>query len=299
MSEVTMSQPAFSQRSAALKARVEGVIREFIDERTTAGGKLEDALRYAAYSEGKRIRPLLSYAAAELLDVPLSVADYPAAAIELVHTYSLVHDDLPAIDDDNLRRGKPTVHCAFDEATAILVGDALYTCAFELLSCAEENAALVVAWVRELAHAAGVSGMIRGQAMDLEGETRRLEFAELENISHLKTGALIGASLTMVANASKDHHARQRLAAFGRHFGLAFQIKDDILDVEASTGTLGKPQGSDAQNNKSTFVSLLGVDGARLCMHKEVAAAIAQLADCGPSADGLRWLAGFIVDRQL
>ena len=264
-----------------------------------ASGRLAEAIRYAIATEGKRIRPLLCYAVADLLDVPLEVADIPAVAIELTHVYSLVHDDLPAMDDDDLRRGKPTLHKVFDEATGILVGDALQTLAFETLATAGDvPAACRVEWVSILARAAGASGMIRGQAIDLEGETRSLGLDELEQMHRGKTGALIEASLQMVVAAADNRASGDDLGAFGRHIGLAFQVRDDILDVEASTATLGKPAGSDEASDKSTFVSILGLDEARLRMDDELAAARQALARLEGAADGLHWIADYIVARS-
>ncbi|MBT4161130.1 MAG: polyprenyl synthetase family protein [Gammaproteobacteria bacterium] len=289
---------AFSERAGELKARVESVMSAFVDQRVQGESLLAEAVRYAVKTDGKRIRPLLSYATAELLDVPISTADYPAAAIELVHTYSLVHDDLPAMDDDDLRRGQPTVHKAFDEATAILVGDALLTHSFEFLASATVEPALVVQWVQQLARLSGATGMVQGQSTDLEGESRPLALAELETMHRNKSGGLINASLTMIARASGDEGAEKQLADFGHHIGLAFQIRDDILDVEASTEKLGKPKGSDANKNKSTFVSLMGIEVSKQRMQTELEAANTVLDIFGNKADPLRWIANFIVARD-
>jgi geranylgeranyl pyrophosphate synthase len=240
----------------------------------------------------------LSYATAELVQVPLALADYPAAAIELIHTYSLVHDDLPAMDDDDLRRGKPTVHRAFDEATAILVGDALLTYAFELLATADAEPSLVTGWVKTLASSAGARGMIEGQSTDIAGESASLPLVSLKKMHRQKSGALISASLTMVASAKSNEEFMTKLVSFGHHIGLAFQIRDDILDVESTTEKLGKPQGSDEASDKSTFVSLLGLNEAHAQMHHELEEADAVLSEFGPEAEGLRWIASFIVGRD-
>jgi geranylgeranyl pyrophosphate synthase len=287
----------FSERAAGYKGRVDTLMSDFVSARS-AGGRLGDAVQYAVQSEGKRIRALLCYATAELLEVPDTTADYPAAAIELIHTYSLVHDDLPAMDNDDLRRGQPTVHKQFDEATGILVGDALLTYAFELLASADVKSELIVGWVRCLSSAAGGLGMIVGQSTDLEGETRNLSLPELEKMHRQKSGALIEASLSSIVSASGNVESGLALGKFGHHIGLAFQIRDDILDVEVSTEQLGKPQGSDANNSKSTFVSLLGLEKAKKLMQDEFVAANAQLDHFGESAQALRWIANYIVARQ-
>ena len=269
----------------------------FVDRCVPGNSRFVDAVRYALQTEGKRIRPLLAYATAEAIDVTIDIADYPAAAVELVHTYSLVHDDLPAMDDDDLRRGQPTVHKAFDEATAILVGDTLLTHSFQLLADADVDAELKALWVSSLAKSAGASGMVQGQATDLEGEVRELSLAELEAMHQRKTGALIEASLTMIARVVGDAGIEKSLAEFAGHIGLAFQVRDDILDVESSTLTLGKPSGSDASSNKSTFVSLLGIEASRRRLQTELEKAHAVL-DKLNTAGALRWLTDYIVNRK-
>ena len=262
-----------------------------------APGKLGEALIYVTATEGKRLRPLLSYAAAEWLEVPPQVADYPAVAVELIHTYSLIHDDL--MDQDTLRRGRPTVHQEFDEPTAILLGDALQALAFEFLSHADMAPEIVVAWIKELAAGTGMPGMILGQAMDIEGESRSFELAELEAMHHKKSGALITASLVMPALATAGMSATTLdcLRRFGQHLGLAFQIRDDILDYEATTAQLGKPQGSDLRNHKSTFVSLVGLAESRSRMYTALAQAKAALATLGGGTEAMHWLAEYMVSR--
>lgn len=289
------TQNAFSERVPDLRQRVEAQMASFVTARLH-DDSLGEAVRYALATEGKRIRPLLVYATADLLGVNLEVADHPAAAIELIHTYSLVHDDLPAMDNDDLRRGRLTVHKVFDEATGILVGDALLTYAFELLSSAPIDSELALSWVNQLSQACGAQGMIAGQATDIEGESRALSLSELETMHRRKSGALIEASLQMIVSAANGHDGR-RLGEFGHHIGLAFQVRDDLLDIEASTEELGKPQGSDKNNNKSTFVSLLGMKAARERMHQEYELAMAALDGYGQEADGLRWLADMIIER--
>ncbi len=291
-----MVDKPFSEQAPAYRGRVESFIDEFLETRLPPH-TLGEAIHYAVKTEGKRIRALLAYATAEALHVPVAMADYPAAAIELLHNYSLVHDDLPAMDDDDLRRGLPTVHCQYDEATAILVGDALLTYAFELLASANVAADTRLRWVTQLAMAGGATGMISGQAIDLEGEQRELTLQELTAMHRQKTGALIEASISMVAAAAGDE-ASEALAGFGHHIGLAFQIRDDLLDVEGSTQALGKPQGSDRDSNKSTFVSLLGADAARASMHDELQLAKQRLDGLNGPAEGLHWLADYIVGRE-
>ena len=293
----------FNDRATTYKTRVEQVMIDFVCAKKLQG-RLGDAVNYALATEGKRIRPLIVYATAELLDVSSAVADFPAAAIELVHLYSLVHDDLPAMDDDDLRRGEPTVHKKFDEATAILVGDALLTFAFELLAESEVEPSLIVEWVRLLSRAAGANGMVAGQSTDLEGEACVLALDELEQMHRQKSGALIETSLSMIyseavtAIAGTGANEADRLEGFGHHIGLAFQIRDDLLDVEGTTEQLGKPQGSDAASNKSTFASLLGLETARNRMQQELVAARLQLACFGERAEGLNWIAEYIVSRS-
>ena len=297
------SQTQFSDRAAEYKTRVEQVMVDFVSAKKLQG-RLGDAVNYAIATDGKRIRPLIVYATAELLGVPLTIADHPAAAIELVHIYSLVHDDLPAMDDDDLRRGKPTVHKQFDEAMGILVGDALLTFAFELLAESGVEPSMIVEWVRLLSRAGGANGMIAGQSKDLEGETSVLALDEIEQMHRQKSGALIEAGLSMICSEvvtstmGTGTNEADRLEGFGHHIGLAFQIRDDLLDVEGTTEQIGKPQGSDAASNKSTFASLLGVGTARNRMHQELAAAQQQLTCFGERAEGLNWIAEYIVSRS-
>ena len=226
--------------------------------------RLHAAMRYATLSQGKRIRPLLVYATGYLFRVDETLLDPAAAAVELVHCYSLIHDDLPAMDNDSLRRGKPTAHIAFDEATAILAGDALLTLAFEQLTRNAVETALICNWLQTLTTASGSLGMCGGQAMDLEATAQQCSQSELETIHALKTGALIRASIRMGALAgacSCDELAE--LDRFATQLGLAFQVRDDILDVASNAEQLGKTPGKDAKTSKSTFVALLGLDGAQ------------------------------------
>ncbi len=289
----------FGTRAPVLKKRVESLMQDLVSERLPAGN-IAAVIAYAVATEGKRIRPLMCYAAADCFGLDESVADYPAVAIELVHTYSLVHDDLPAMDDDDLRRGKPTVHAAFDEAAAILTGDALLTYAFEILAAADADAGVRLAWVNLLAKAAGGEGMIFGQAVDLEGEQRCLSLDELTTMHTNKSGRMISVGLSMLAAAAGNvaPATAGHLAGFGQHIGLAFQIRDDILDVETPTEILGKPQGSDAAAGKSTFTSLLGLNGAKRRMHEELEAAEKCLDAIDGDTSSLRWVASYITERE-
>lgn len=274
------------------------------DARAAAAlGGLEAAVRYALEAGGKRIRPCLVYAAAQAI-APAADADAAldnaASAMELMHTYSLIHDDLPAMDDDALRRGRPTLHKAFDEATAILVGDGLQALAFELLADAQGvSAEGRVAMVRVLARASGLGGMVGGQFVDIAATGSTLTLPELQGLHALKTGALIRAALSLgaiAAGASNDE--RSALETFGQHLGLAFQVVDDILDVEGNAATLGKTGGKDALAGKTTYVSLLGLAGARAAADALLAEGLEALGGFGREADPLRELARFIVQRQ-
>ncbi|WP_078083007.1 farnesyl diphosphate synthase [Microbulbifer mangrovi] len=259
------------------------------------------AMNYAALGPGKRLRPALVYAAAQALagkDVA-SQSHAAAAALECVHAYSLVHDDLPAMDDDALRRGRATCHIQFDEATAILAGDALQTQAFELLAAADLPAELKIRLITELAHASGARGMVAGQAIDLAAVDHALALEQLEEMHRLKTGALISASArigAMIGGASDEQLTA--ITRYAEAIGLAFQVQDDILDVTTDTETLGKTQGADAARNKPTYVSLLGLDGARSKadeLHREATGALARL---GGNTAILQQLADYIVHRD-
>lgn len=228
--------------------------------------RLQQAMSYSLLGGGKRIRALLVRCAAQALGDDSDRWLIPASAIEMIHAYSLIHDDLPAMDNDDLRRGKPTNHKAFDEATAILAGDALQADAFRLISRADELSEMQrIKMIQRLSEAAGSKGMVGGQMLDLLAENQTLELAALQHIHQLKTGALIDSALKLGALCSDSAQAEQleALSNYGRAIGLAFQITDDILDVVASTATLGKPQGSDSQLQKSTYVKLLGLEGAK------------------------------------
>ena len=263
--------------------------------------RLLDAMNYSSLSGGKRIRPCLVYACARALGAEPTHADAAACAVEFIHCYSLIHDDLPAMDNDDLRRGKPTLHRAFDEATAILAGDALQSLAFQVLAdnhLIEANIRLQM--LSLLARAAGSEGMIAGQSIDLDAVGQQLTLVQLENMHNLKTGALIQASVELGALSAhcRDTAVLDALRDYARCIGLAFQVQDDILDVVSDTKILGKPQGSDVARNKPTYVSLLGLEGARAKADSLIAQA--QQALCRLEADTtlLRELATYITARQ-
>ena len=286
----------FSDRAERHRERTERVLDGWLPAADTEPNRLHEALRYAVFNGGKRIRPLLSYAAAESVGAPADTAEAPAAAVELIHCYSLVHDDLPAMDDDDLRRGQPTLHKAFDEATAILAGDALLTLAFEGLARAGAGPGAIAL----LAEAAGSRGMVGGQVMDLAFEATRPDRDALERMFARKTGALIGAAVTMpVADAyAPEHPVRAALDEYGRCIGIAFQIVDDLLDIEGSTEEIGKPAGSDSAHEKATWPALVGVAAARADADRLIERAWQALRRLPGDTDGLRWLGERIVRRR-
>ncbi|HEU4970059.1 farnesyl diphosphate synthase [Sphingomonas sp.] len=263
--------------------------------------RLYEAMRYAAIGGGKRLRPLLVCAACELYAVDRPAALRVATAIECIHVYSLVHDDLPAMDDDDVRRGKPTVHRAFDEAAAVLAGDALHALAFEVLA---DPATHADPFVRaelclELARASGPSGMAGGQMMDLAASAQPMDLATVTRLQQLKTGALFGFCLEAGAIMGRvPPEGRTHLRGYARNVGLAFQIVDDLIDVEGCADAAGKAVGKDAAAGKATFVSHLGTDRAREQARLLVAQAIEHLSDHGAEADLLRAIAGYIIDRD-
>jgi len=263
--------------------------------------RLVEAVRYAAIGGGKRIRPLLLTATAELFAVDRGMAVRTSLAIEAVHVYSLIHDDLPCMDDDALRHGKPTVHRAFDEATAVLAGDALHDFAFEVLSDPAltgdpfTRAELILC----LAGASGINGMAGGQMMDIAAETQAFDLETVSRLQQLKTGALLGAAVEMGAILARvPPEGRTHLRGYARDLGLAFQIADDLLDHEGDEQVAGKALRKDAEAGKQTFVSLLGADRARAQAQMLVDQAVAHLAQYGSEADLLRALARFIVERD-
>ncbi len=302
----------YQQRAEAI---LESVLA-YKEQQPLQQSRLRESMRYSVLEGGKRVRPILVYATGEALNVPLELLDKPAAAIELIHVYSLIHDDLPAMDDDDLRRGKATAHIAFDEATAILSGDALQTLAFEILSQEQplQHALLQRQQARSLhkisaknqlkiisilSTAAGMRGMVEGQAIDLAAVGKTLNERQLENMHHHKTGALIRASVHMASYCtdSATQEQRNKLLDYAEAIGLAFQVHDDILDIESDTETLGKQQGADIAAGKPTYPSIIGLDAAKLKAKKLYQDALDALSDFGPEADLLREIAGFIVKR--
>jgi farnesyl diphosphate synthase len=258
-------------------------------------------MRYVALDGGKRVRPLLAFAAGELAGAELSRVNVAAAAVEMIHVYSLVHDDMPCMDDDVLRRGKPTCHVQYDDATALLVGDSLQTLAFQLLAehRLSDDAARQLEMIKLLAVASGSRGMAGGQAIDLASVGKALTLPELEYMHIHKTGALIRAAILLGAYCGSFPQARlDKLDHFGKLIGLAFQVVDDVLDCEADTATLGKTAGKDADNDKPTYVSLLGIQGARDMAQRLHREALDTLAEFGDAAQRLRELADFIVLRK-
>ena len=294
-----MSAP-FEKRIARYTERVAEKLDAVLPPASESPKRLHDAMRYAVFNGGKRVRPLLVYAAGECLGVDEQILDAPAAALELIHAFSLVHDDLPAMDDDDLRRGKPTLHRQFDEATAILAADALQPLAFRVLAGIRDVAPDArIRLVKLIADACGSIGMTGGQSMDLAAEGKSLTAEEIETMYALKTGALIHAAAVSASYLSEKLSSDQESAidAFGRTIGVAFQIKDDILDVEGDTEVIGKHAGADQRLGKATYPGLIGIDQARDRCNSLLQSALEQLDDFGADAEPLRWLAHYIVDR--
>ncbi len=287
------------------QARTEKALQHWLPTVNVNPALLHEAMRYSSLDGGKRIRPLLVYLTGQMLGIAPSVLDGPACALELIHVYSLIHDDLPAMDNDALRRGKPTCHIQFDEATAILAGDALQSLAFYILAHDPDmvdEPALRLKMVETLALASGSRGMAGGQAMDLaaEGLGQTMNLAELENMHIHKTGALIRASAQLGALSQPNIEPTQleKLDHFAKCMGLAFQIRDDILDIEGDTVTLGKPQGSDEARHKTTYPALLGMTEAKQRADELHQEAVDSLSYWGESAQPLRDIAGYIIHRQ-
>jgi farnesyl diphosphate synthase len=297
----------FQSWIAAHQVRFEGVLRELLPRAEVAPHRLHEAMRYAVLDGGKRVRPLLAFAAGELAGADINRVNIVAAAVELIHAYSLVHDDMPCMDDDVLRRGKPTCHVQYDEATALLVGDTLQALAFQLLAehRLSDDASRQLEMVKLLAVASGSCGMAGGQAIDLDSVGKSLTLPELEFMHIHKTGALIRASVLLGAHcgsvSTKQPDSAEKLAKldrFGKLIGLAFQVVDDVLDCEADTATLGKTAGKDADNDKPTYVSLLGINEARNMASRLHREALETLEEFGDAAQRLRELADFIVLRK-
>ena len=289
------ADPRFAAWAAALERRLDAAL----PPADTAPQRLHAAMRHAVLGGGKRMRALLVYAGGTLLQADESVLHAPAVAVELIHAYSLVHDDLPAMDDDDLRRGKPTVHIAFDEATAILAGDALQTRAFEHLAAADAAATLRVDWLAALARASGAAGMCGGQALDIDATGTQQSLGDLQRMHALKTGALIRAAVRMGALAGgADAATLARLDDFATALGLAFQVRDDILDIEGSSVQLGKTAGKDVAQAKSTYPALLGMDGAKAKLAELADTMRDALAPYDPRADALRALGDLAIRRS-
>ena len=296
-----MSAPSFTDWMAATQGRVETALARFLPAADSIPARLHDAMRYSALGGGKRVRPLLAFAAGELTGAPAEKLEVVAGAVEMIHAYSLVHDDLPCMDDDDLRRGRPTCHVEYDEATALLVGDSLQTQAFELLATQalgepKQQLEMIVL----LAHASGSRGMAGGQAIDLASVGKPLTQPELELMHALKTGALIRAAVLLGALCGEplSAEARDNLDRFAKRAGLLFQVVDDILDCTASTATLGKTSGKDEAADKPTYVRLLGLETARQLADDLRRDALGALEGFGPRARRLIELAHYITTRK-
>lgn len=286
---------------AGWRERIDAALAAALDAHVPSDLRLREAMRHALLLGGKRVRPLLVLATGRLASAPEDALDAPATAIECIHAYSLVHDDLPAMDDDALRRGQPTVHVAFDEATAILAGDALQTLAFSRLAAAPLPAEARIAMVAALAEAAGAAGMCGGQALDIEATGRggEIALADLRRLHALKTGALLRCAVRLGAIAgAADADTRAALDRYADALGLAFQIRDDLLDIESDSATLGKTAGKDLAQNKATFPALLGVDGARVALAEQAAAMREALAPFGERGALLAEIARQVVERR-
>ena len=298
-----MTEHVLSSYLDTCRSRVEAALDRLLPSPHMAPQRLHAAMRYATLGSGKRVRPMLVYAGGQAFGVPPERLDAAACAVELIHAYSLVHDDLPAMDDDDLRRGQPTCHKAYDEATAILAGDALQTLAFQTLV---QDKALAVsadtrlAMIETLAMASGSHGMAGGQALDLDAIGRDIDLPQLENLHIHKTGVLIRAAVRLGTLAAPEAPADQvtRLDHYAKCIGLAFQVHDDILDVLGETAVIGKTQGKDAANGKPTYPALLGLEEAREKAGQLVADALDSLAGMGDEVAPLRALARYIVERR-
>lgn len=302
-SKTKASNSALTDTLARYRDRIEQALETWLPAATIHPARLHEAMRYAVLGGGKRIRPILVYATGAALGVPEARLDAPACAVELIHAYSLVHDDLPAMDNDDLRRGRPTCHKAYDEATAILVGDALQTLAFHVLAHApleEIEPAARLRMIGTLSMAAGSRGMVGGQAIDLAAVGQQLDAAQLEDMHIHKTGALIRASVLLGALSAPgvDMPRFEALDRYAKSIGLAFQIQDDILDVEGDSDETGKAVGADAQRDKPTYPALLGMDAAKNLAAELIDTALESLSDFDARADVLRGIAQYVVNRR-
>lgn len=297
-----------SQFLSSVQQRINQQLEHILPLSDKTPTQLHQAMRYSVLNPGKRVRPALVYATGEMLAVDQPLLDAPAMAVELIHAYSLIHDDLPCMDDDDLRRGIPTCHIKFGEASAVLAGDALQTLAFELLAdpkyCLNQNSELShqkqLSMLHTLCIASGSQGMGGGQAVDLMMTNQSSDLQTLESMHQMKTGALINASVKMgfLASDCEDQVILTHLNTYSRCLGLAFQIRDDILDIEGDTLTLGKPQGSDLEKNKSTFPALLGLDGAKQRADELVSSALDALEKIPLNSQKLADFANYIVQRE-
>lgn len=293
----------FTDRLAQYRKRVDNALEQRLPDTTDNNTQLQQAMRYAMTNGGKRIRPVLMYATGVALGLSLEKLDVAACSVEMMHGYSLIHDDLPAMDDDDLRRGLPTLHVKFDEATAILAGDALQALAFTVLATnpdASLSADVRLKMITVLGDASGANGMAAGQAIDLESVGKKLTLAQLEDMHRHKTGALIRASakLAVLAADPGNETLQINIDGYADAIGLSFQIVDDILDVTADTETLGKTQGADIALNKPTYPALLGLQGAKDYAQKMHTSALDSLSGLGSEFDDLRALSEFIVNRR-
>ncbi len=289
------------QLSLQYQQRVDGALEQLLKNTSNIAAELHQAMHYSVFNGGKRVRPLLVYLTGQALGVSPELQDAPACAVELIHCYSLVHDDMPAMDDDDLRRGQPTCHKQFSEATALLTGDALQTLAFEVLSQSTAlDAPLLLPMFKTLTHASGAAGMAGGQAIDLSATGKMLSLEQLKTMHEHKTGALILASVQLGAlcSARTDLEEFEALKHYAQNIGLSFQIKDDILDIESDTQTLGKQQGADISLNKATYPALLGLDGAKNMARQCHQNALDSLSQFDHKADPLRWLSEYIITRD-
>ena len=297
-----MSAPDFTTWSRETATQVETALSELLPDLRIAPARLHDAMRYSTLGGGKRVRAMLVYGAGELTEAPAERLRIAASAVEMIHAYSLIHDDLPCMDDDVLRRGKPTCHVEFDEATALLAGDALQSLAFQLMSEYKlgDDAAVQLRMIQIFAAAGGSRGMAGGQAIDLDAVGKTITLPELEYMHILKTGALIRASVLLGAHCGKSlpQPDLDRLDRYAKCVGLAFQVVDDILDEEGDAATLGKTAGKDKAQSKPTYTSLMGLADAKRFSEELLADSLEALSTFGPGASRLREIADFIVHRQ-
>jgi farnesyl diphosphate synthase len=299
---MTMATSDFAAWSRDVQSRMETTLARLLPDAGIAPEKLHAAMRYATLGGGKRIRPMLAFAAGEAVGADLTRVEYAACAVELVHVYSLTHDDLPCMDDDDLRRGKPTCHVQFDKATALLVGDALQSLAFEVLADPKAcgDAATQVAMLAQLAKASGSRGMAGGQATDLAATGKMLELTELEFMHIHKTGALIQAAVLLggMAGGALSVSGRTSLERYAHCVGLAFQVMDDVLDAETDTATLGKTAGKDAAQGKATYLTLMSAKEARAYANELIDNALTAITPFGTAGASLAAIARFIVERR-